>query len=120
MFLKGTFMIKTDSGLAYEEIVEGTGNPPRPGQTVFVHYTGTLENGKKFDSSVDRNEPFDYVFGRGMVIKGWEEGLSTMKVGGKRRLHIPSHLGYGEQGAGNIIPGNANLIFEVELLEIVG
>ena len=113
-------MITTDSGLGYEDIIEGTGNTPKPGQKVFVHYTGTLENGKKFDSSVDRNEPFDYTFGRGMVIQGWEEGLATMKVGGKRRLHIPSHLGYGEQGAGNIIPGNANLIFDVELLEIAG
>lgn len=111
-------MIKTESGLSYEDIVEGKGNTPEPGQTVFVHYTGTLENGKKFDSSVDRDEPFHYIFGRNMVIKGWEEGLSTMKVGGKRRLYIPSHLGYGERGAGSAIPGNANLIFDVELLEI--
>ena len=111
-------MIKTDSGLGYEDIIEGTGETPKPGQTVFVRYTGTLENGKKFDSSVDRNEPFDYKFGRGMVIKGWEEGLATMKVGGKRRLYIPAHLGYGEQGAGNIIPANANLIFDVELIKI--
>ena len=113
-------MIKTDSGLGYDDIIEGNGDTPKPGQTVVVHYTGTLENGQKFDSSHDRNEPFSYKFGRGMVIKGWEEGLATMKVGGKRRLYIPSHLGYGEQGAGRLIPANANLIFDVELIEITG
>ncbi len=113
-------MIKTDSGLGYEDLIEGDGDTPNPGQTVVVHYTGTLENGQKFDSSHDRNEPFDYIFGRGMVIQGWEEGLATMKVGGKRRLYIPASLGYGEHGAGKLIPANANLIFDVELLEIAG
>jgi peptidylprolyl isomerase len=112
-------MIKTASGLAYEDIVEGTGNSPKAGQIIFVHYTGTLEDGQKFDSSVDRNEPLQYTHGVGMVIQGWEKGLATMKAGGKRRLHIPSHLGYGERGAGKLIPANANLVFDVELLEVV-
>lgn len=112
-------MITTTSGLKYEDITEGTGVSPKAGQVIFVHYTGTLENGQKFDSSVDRGEPLQYTHGVGMVIQGWEEGLSTMKSGGKRRLHIPSHLAYGERGAGRLIPANANLIFDVELLEVV-
>lgn len=112
-------MITTASGLGFEDIIEGTGKSPKTGQIISVHYTGTLENGQKFDSSVDRNAPIQYTHGVGMVIQGWEEGLATMKTGGKRRLHIPSHLGYGEQGAGKLIPANANLIFDVELLEVV-
>lgn len=112
-------MITTTSGLQYEDITEGTGVSPKTGQIIFVHYTGTLENGQKFDSSVDRGEPLQYTHGVGMVIQGWEEGLSTMKAGGKRRLHIPSHLAYGERGAGRLIPANANLIFDVELLEVI-
>lgn len=112
-------MITTTSGLQYEDIKEGTGISPKTGQIIFVHYTGTLENGQKFDSSVDRGEPLQYTHGVGMVIQGWEEGLATMKTGGKRRLHIPSHLAYGERGAGRLIPANANLIFDVELVEVI-
>ena len=112
-------MITTASGLKYEDVTEGTGNSPKAGQIIFVHYTGTLEDGQKFDSSVDRGEPLQYTHGVGMVIQGWEEGLATMKPGGKRRLHIPTELGYGDRGAGRLIPANANLIFDVELLEVI-
>lgn len=112
-------MQTTNSGLQYEDIVEGNGDFPQAGQLISVHYTGVLESGQKFDSSVDRGEPLEYTHGIGMVIQGWEEGLATMKPGGKRRLHIPSNLAYGEKGAGKIIPANANLIFDVELLEII-
>jgi peptidylprolyl isomerase len=112
-------MITTDSGLCFEDITEGTGKSPETGQIISVHYTGTLENGQKFDSSLDRNAPIQYTHGVGMVIKGWEEGLATMKPGGKRRLYVPAHLGYGTQGAGKLIPAHANLIFDVELLEVV-
>lgn len=108
----------TPSGLQYIDIVEGTGPSPQPGQQVRVHYTGTLENGKKFDSSVDRGEPFEFPIGIGRVIKGWDEGVMSMKVGGKRTLVIPSDLGYGARGAGGVIPPNATLIFEVELLGV--
>lgn len=108
--------ITTESGLQYIDIEEGTGEMPETGQTVTVHYTGTLENGLKFDSSVDRGQPFNFKIGVGQVIKGWDEGVATMRVGGKRQLIIPSELGYGARGAGGVIPPNATLIFDVELL----
>ena len=111
-------IISTDSGLQYVEIQEGTGAIPKAGQTVIVHYTGTLTDGSKFDSSRDRNQPFSFKLGIGQVIKGWDEGLSTMRVGGRRKLIIPPQLGYGARGAGGVIPPNATLIFDVELLRI--
>lgn len=107
----------TPSGLKYIDLKEGDGASPSKGQTVKVHYTGTLENGKKFDSSRDRGSPFSFKIGVGQVIKGWDEGVSTMKVGGQRILIIPADLGYGAQGAGGVIPPNATLIFDVELLD---
>jgi peptidylprolyl isomerase len=117
---KASKMIKTPSGLQFEDTVVGTGASPKPGQTCVMHYTGWLwENGakgKKFDSSVDRGQPFEFQIGRGMVIKGWDEGVMTMKVGGKRTLLIPASLGYGSRGAGGVIPPNATLVFDVELL----
>ena len=109
---------KTASGLQFIDLVPGKGASPKQGQKVKVHYTGWLTNGSKFDSSVDRGEPFDFIIGIGQVIKGWDEGVSTMKIGGKRKLIIPSELGYGARGAGSAIPPNATLIFEVELLGI--
>lgn len=109
----------TDSGLKIEDIVEGSGAEATAGQTVSVHYTGWLENGNKFDSSKDRNQPFQFNLGGGQVIKGWDEGVQGMKVGGTRKLTIPANLGYGAHGAGGIIPPNATLIFEVELLDIL-
>jgi peptidylprolyl isomerase len=109
----------TASGLKYVDVVVGKGASPTAGKLVQVHYTGTLENGKKFDSSVDRNEPFTFTIGVGQVIKGWDEGVMTMKVGGKRKLIIPSNLGYGARGAGGVIPPNATLLFDVELLDAV-
>jgi len=114
----GTDTVTTPSGLKYNEIKEGTGATPQKGQTVVVHYTGTLEDGTKFDSSRDRNSPFSFKLGVGQVIKGWDEGLSTMKVGGRRQLIIPADLGYGSRGAGGVIPPNATLLFDVELLKI--
>ncbi len=115
-------MKTTPSGLQYEDTVEGTGASPKSGQTCVMHYTGWLwENGakgKKFDSSVDRGTPFTFPIGQGRVIKGWDEGVSTMKVGGKRTLLIPPQLGYGARGAGGVIPPNATLLFEVELLDV--
>ncbi len=116
-----TKMVKNSSGLEYEIIKEGTGATPSVGQTVTVHYTGWLdENGKpgrKFDSSVDRGQPFRFTIGVGQVIKGWDEGVLNMKVGEKRRLIIPANLGYGARGAGAVIPPNATLIFDVELID---
>jgi FKBP-type peptidyl-prolyl cis-trans isomerase FkpA len=108
----------TDSGLKYEDISEGTGAVAAAGQRVVVHYTGWLTDGRKFDSSRDRDEPFEFALGRGQVIRGWDEGVAGMKVGGARRLTIPPQLGYGARGAGGVIPPNATLVFEVELLEV--
>jgi len=108
----------TSTGLKYVDNVVGTGASPKKGQTVKVHYTGKLENGTKFDSSVDRGQPFEFVIGVGQVIKGWDEGVITMKIGGKRKLIIPSQLGYGSRGAGNSIPPDATLVFDVELLGV--
>ena len=110
--------VRTPSGLRYTEVKEGTGATPQKGQTVTVHYTGTLQNGTKFDSSVDRGRPADFRIGVGEVIKGWDEGLMTMKVGGKRRFTIPPALGYGPMGRPPDIPGNSTLIFDVELLGV--
>ena len=110
--------VSTPSGLKYVDQVVGTGDVAVAGKTVSVHYTGLLENGKKFDSSVDRGQPFSFPLGAGRVIKGWDEGVQGMKVGGKRKLTIPSDLGYGSRGAGGVIPPNATLIFDVELLGV--
>lgn len=109
---------KTASGLEYEIIQEGSGASPERGRHVTVHYTGRLEDGTKFDSSVDRGQPFTFTIGVGQVIKGWDEGVMSMKVGEKRQLIIPSDLGYGARGAGRLIPPHAKLIFDVELLKI--
>lgn len=111
-------IVTTASGLKYKDMKVGDGATPQKGQTVFVHYTGTLEDGTKFDSSRDRNRPLSFKLGKGQVIKGWDEGLSTMKVGGRRQLIIPPDLGYGTRGAAGVIPPNATLIFDVELLKI--
>jgi len=108
--------VTTSSGLQYIDQVVGTGVVAKAGQTATVHYTGWLQNGTKFDSSVDRGQPFSFPLGAGRVIKGWDEGVQGMKIGGKRRLTIPSNLGYGARGAGGVIPPHATLIFEVELL----
>lgn len=115
--------IKTSSGLEYEIIQEGAGESPKPGSMVTVHYTGWLNkngqpSGQPFDSSHNRRQPFTFQIGVGMVIKGWDEGVMTMKIGEKRRLYIPSSLGYGARGAGAVIPANADLIFDVELISI--
>jgi peptidylprolyl isomerase len=115
-------MTETPSGLKYEDTVAGTGASPAKGQTCVMHYTGWLwENGAKgakFDSSLDRGRPFEFPLGLGRVIKGWDEGVASMQVGGKRTLLIPPGLGYGERGAGGVIPGGATLLFEVELLNV--
>ncbi|MFH1870043.1 MAG: FKBP-type peptidyl-prolyl cis-trans isomerase [Pseudomonadota bacterium] len=108
--------ITTASGLVYEEVVVGEGAEACAGQMVTVHYTGWLTNGSKFDSSKDRNDPFRFALGRGQVIGGWDEGVQGMKIGGTRKLTIPPALGYGARGAGGVIPPNATLVFEVELL----
>jgi peptidylprolyl isomerase len=108
----------TPSGLSYEDEVEGTGPSPQQGQTAVVHYTGWLTDGTKFDSSRDRGQPFSFPVGRGQVIKGWDEGVATMKTGGKRKLTIPPDLGYGPRGAAGVIPPNATLVFDVELLDV--
>ena len=111
-------VIKTDSGLQYVELKEGDGTAAKKGDTVEVHYTGWLKDGKKFDSSKDRGQPFSFKLGGGQVIKGWDEGVAGMKVGGRRKLIIPAELAYGKKGAGNVIPADAELTFEVELLKI--
>jgi len=111
-------VVTTESGLQYIDLVVGSGESPQKGDNVVVDYTGWLEDGTKFDSSVDRGTPFTFPIGMGRVIPGWDEGVSSMKVGGKRKLIIPSELAYGERGAGNVIPPNSTLTFEVELHEI--
>jgi hypothetical protein len=111
-------IVETATGLGYVEIIEGTGMRPKAGDSVSVHYTGWLKSGQKFDSSHDRGQPLEFPIGRGQVIKGWDEGVGTMRLGGKRRLIIPAHLGYGDRGAGGVIPPGATLIFEVELVGI--
>ena len=110
--------VTTASGLVYEEITVGAGAEAAHGQRVIVHYTGWLTNGTKFDSSKDRDDPFEFHLGQGQVIKGWDEGVAGMKVGGKRKLTIPPNLGYGAHGAGGVIPPHAILVFEVELLGV--
>ena len=110
--------ITTASGLVYEDTVVGTGAEAKAGQQVSVHYTGWLTNGSKFDSSKDRNDPFEFSLGMRQVIGGWDEGVQGMKIGGTRKLTIPPELGYGARGAGGVIPPNATLVFEVELLGI--
>lgn len=114
----GAEPVKTSSGLQYVDLVTGDGREAQVGETAIVHYTGWLEDGTKFDSSVDRGDPFSFRLGAGRVIKGWDEGVVGMKIGTKRKLIIPSDLGYGSRGAGRIIPPNATLIFEVELLDL--
>ena len=115
-------LTQTASGLSYEDTQVGTGASPQRGQTCVMHYTGWLwvdgKKGAKFDSSVDRGRPFEFPLGMGRVIKGWDEGVATMKIGGKRTLLIPPALGYGDRGAGGAIPPGATLLFEVELLRV--
>jgi FKBP-type peptidyl-prolyl cis-trans isomerase len=111
-------LMKTASGLEYIEVEAGTGAQAVPGQTVRVHYTGKFPDGKVFDSSVERGQPIEFQLGAGRVIKGWDEGIALMKVGGKAQLVIPPELAYGERGAGGVIPPNAILLFEVELVEV--
>ncbi len=108
----------SSTGLKFKDITKGDGPRPRAGQTVTVHYTGWLTNGQKFDSSVDRGQPFEFVLGSGSVIKGWDEGVKGMHIGGQRRLDIPPQLGYGQKGSGDSIPPNAKLVFDVQLLGV--
>lgn len=108
----------TVTELIIEDTLVGTGAESKNGDTLVVHYTGTLEDGTKFDSSVDRGQPFEFMIGQGYVIEGWEKGMLGMKVGGKRKLTIPSDMAYGDSGVPGAIPGGATLIFEVELLEV--
>ena len=110
--------MKTASGLEYIEVEPGTGAQAESGKTVSVHYTGKFQDGKVFDSSVSRGEPIKFPLGAGRVIKGWDEGLALMKEGGKAQLVIPPHLAYGESGAGGVIPPNATLVFDVELVSV--
>ena len=114
----GEAMTTTASGLQYHDEAIGSGQEAKAGDHVMVHYTGTLTDGRKFDSSRDRNQPFEFALGAGMVIRGWDEGVAGMKVGGRRRLVIPAGLGYGSRGAGNVIPPNSTLVFDVELIGI--
>jgi FKBP-type peptidyl-prolyl cis-trans isomerase FkpA len=111
-------MTRTPSGLRYQEVTPGQGQTATPGRTVSVHYTGWLPNGEKFDSSRDRNQPFDFTLGAGEVIAGWDEGVAGMKVGGRRKLVIPPNLAYGPAGAPPVIPPGATLVFDVELLDV--
>ena len=110
--------MKTSSGLEYIEVEAGTGAQAVAGKTVHVHYTGKFQDGKVFDSSISRGEPLSFQLGRGNVIKGWDEGIALMKVGGKAQLIIPPDLAYGERGAGGVIPANATLVFDVELVDV--
>lgn len=110
--------MKTSSGLEYIEVQAGTGTQPKAGQTVSVHYTGKFQDGKVFDSSISRGDPLEFPLGRGRVIKGWDEGIALMKVGGKAQLIIPPDLAYGEHGAGGVIPPDATLVFDVELVGV--
>jgi FKBP-type peptidyl-prolyl cis-trans isomerase len=120
--LRPMVMTKTASGLELEDTKPGSGDEAKPGQTCVMHYTGWLwvdgAKGSKFDSSVDRNKPFSFKLGAGQVIKGWDEGVAGLRIGGKRTLRIPPELGYGSRGAGGVIPPGATLLFEVELLEL--
>ncbi len=114
----GAKEVTTDSGLRYIDLIVGKGHEAQLGDTASVHYTGWLEDGRKFDSSLDRKQPFDFRLGAGRVIRGWDEGVMGMHIGGKRKLIIPPDLGYGTRGAGNVIAPNATLIFDVELLDL--
>ncbi|MEW6056300.1 MAG: FKBP-type peptidyl-prolyl cis-trans isomerase [Bdellovibrionota bacterium] len=118
LFLLGLFSCTKKGEFKTEDLKVGSGAEATTGKTVRVHYTGWLTNNTKFDSSVDRGQPFSFILGQGQVIQGWEKGVMGMKAGGKRKLTIPPELGYGEQGAGSVIPPNSTLIFEVELLEV--
>jgi peptidylprolyl isomerase len=115
-YMKTPGMVKTPSGLMYVDLVKGTGPFPTPGKPVSVHYTGYLEDGTVFDSTIESHHPMSFILGRGQVIEGWEEGVMSMKVGGKRKLVVPPNLAYGSEGSGSI-PPNATLIFEIELLD---